>query len=323
MSIREKRRGSVALGAFLELKFPPDNELLGKMILEKSIGMIAGPRGGGKSWNAMIFAYAVAAGKTLLPWGVGRSTAVTYLDGEMRATGVQERFRLLHTKDPFPSSRARAETNFHIVSRDYIGDPIGSLDTEEGQAKIDSLIRPATKLLIVDNLSAWTSGGREDSNAWAVIKNWLIKKRLLGIAVLLIHHAGKNGQQRGSSVHEDLLDYSILLSSLPSRSGRDETRFSVYHSKLRDYIPELRPMYECSISSDGEGFDFEFYLAGSNQSPQEIQMIELAEANMSMTAIAKQLGFSTAKVSRFFKKYRELQKLAPEASNTSSEADDE
>lgn len=92
MSMRAKQRGSIALGEFLDIEFPPDQELLGRMVLEKSIGMIAGPRGGGKSWSAMIFAYAVAGGKELLPWGVGHSSPVTYLDGEMRATGVQERF---------------------------------------------------------------------------------------------------------------------------------------------------------------------------------------------------------------------------------------
>lgn len=303
------RRVSITLGDFLALKFTADQELLGRMILEKSIGMIAGPRGGGKSWNAMIFAYAVAAGKEVMPWGTGSGSPVTYFDGEMRAAGVQERFRLLHQKDPFPLSRARAEANFHIVSRDYIGDPIGSLDSEEGQAKIDSLLHPATKLLIVDNLSAWTSGGREDSNAWATIKNWLIKKRLQGVAVLLIHHTGKNGQQRGSSMHEDLLDYSILLSPLPSRSERDETRFTIDHTKLRDHIPELRQKYECSIWSDERGLDFDFAVAGSNPAEHEIQIVELAGSGMSMTDVAKHLGFSTSKVSRVLKKWRESSAL--------------
>ena len=304
MPMYEKRRGSIALGAFLEIEFPPDQELLGKMILEKSIGMIAGPRGGGKSWNAMLFAYAVAARKQMPPWGIGSGALVTYLDGEMRATGVQERFRLLHARDPFPSSQARGEVNFHIISRDYIGDPIGSLDTEEGQQKIDALIHPKTKLVIVDNLSAWTSGGREDIAAWAMIQPWLINKRLQGVAVLLIHHAGKNGKQRGSSVHEDLLDYSILLSPLPPRSERDETRFGIDHTKLRDHIPELRQKYECAIWSDGEGFNFEFAHAGSNQPEHEIQIIKLAEGSMSGADIAKQVNVSTATVSRVLKKWR-------------------
>jgi len=45
MTIQMTRWGSIALGDFLALEFAPDRELLGRMILEKSIGMIAGPRG--------------------------------------------------------------------------------------------------------------------------------------------------------------------------------------------------------------------------------------------------------------------------------------
>lgn len=241
------KRGTINLGDMLALSLLADLGLLGRMILEKSIGLIAGPRGGGKSWFAMIIAYAVAASKSLEPWGTGIGATVVFLDGEMRATGVQERFRLIHALNTSAESRAMAEANIHIVSRDYIGDPIGSIDTEEGQRSIDELIPDSAKFIVVDNLSAWTSGGREDSNSWATIKNWLIKKRLLGIAVLLIHHTGKNGQQRGSSMHEDLLDYSILLSPLPSNNERQDTRFGIEHTKLRDHIPELHQKYECSI----------------------------------------------------------------------------
>jgi AAA domain/Homeodomain-like domain len=299
------RKGSISLGAFLDIQFSPDQELLGKMILEKSIGLIAGPRGGGKSWMAMIFAYAIAGTKEVSPWGVGSGAPVSYLDGEMRAMGVQQRFNLLHNRNRSAASRNAVEVNFNIISRDYVGNPIGFIDTEDGQSGIDNLIHPRTKLIIVDNLSAWRVGGAEDSNSWATIKSWLIKKRLQGIAVLLIHHTGKNGQQRGSSTHEDLLDYSILLSRVPSRIDRDETRFGIEHTKLRDHIPELRQKYEGAIWTDTNGFGFEFSPAGSTLTQEEAAMAKLAKEGLSMTEIGKQLGCSTSKVSRFLKKQRD------------------
>lgn len=305
-SLHPNLRGAICLGSFLRAEFPTDQELLGKMILEKSIGLIAGPRGGGKSWNAMIFAYAIAAGKPVPPWGHGSGVSVAYLDGEMRATGVQERFQLLHAMNSEKESRMLAESNIHIISRDYVGDPIGSIDTEEGQRKIDALIPNSAKLVIVDNLSAWTSGGREDSNSWATIKGWLIKKRLCGVAVLLIHHTGKNGQQRGSSMHEDLLDYSILLSPLPSDDERKATRFGIEHTKLRDHIPELRHKYECSIWTEENGLKFEFIPAGFNASQHEIEMLKLHEAGLSMDEIGQEFGISKSTVSRTLKKLRAL-----------------
>lgn len=301
------QRGSITLGDFLELDFPPDQELLGKMILEKSIGLIAGPRGGGKSWNAMIFAYAIAGGKEVLPWGMGSGMPIAYLDGEMRAAGIQERFKLLENRNPCEITKDLARENFHIVSRAYIGDAIGSIDTNEGQKSIDALIPATVKLIVVDNLSAWTSGGREDGNSWATIKNWLIMRKVRGTAVLLIHHTGKNGQQRGSSMHEDLLDYSILLSPLPSSGDRNDTRFGIEHTKLRDHIPELRKKYECSIWTEGDTLQFEFLPSGFNPAQHEVEMIEMALSGLSMSAIAKQMGISKSTVSRHLKKWRESQ----------------
>ncbi|WP_322405519.1 AAA family ATPase [Massilia luteola] len=305
-TINRDKRGPIKLGALLDLALRADASLLGMMILEKSIGFLAGPRGGGKSWLAMIFAYAIAARKPLEPWGTGAGAAVVLLDGEMRAAGVQERLRLLHALNTNEESRILAEANVHIVSRDYMVDHIGSMDTEEGQRRIDELIPESAKFVVVDNLSAWTSGGREDSGSWAIIKTWLIRKRIQGVAVLLVHHTGKNGQQRGSSVHEDLLDYSILLSPLPSSSEGHDTRFSIQHTKLRDHIPELRQTYECSIWTEGERFQFEILPAGFNANQHAAEMVEKYRTGSSMTDIASELGISKSTVSRTLKKLREL-----------------
>lgn len=299
------RRGLISLGDMLTLSLVAETSLLGRMVLEKSIGLIAGPRGGGKSWLAMIIAYSVAAGKLLHPWGIGSGASVVLLDGEMRAAGVQERFRLLHAFNSDPVSQKMAEKNIQIISRDYVGDPIGSIDTEDGQRRLDELIPDSAKLVIVDNLSAWTSGGREDSSSWALIKSWLIKKRLRGVAVLLIHHTGKNGQQRGSSMHEDLLDYSILLSPLQSDTERQDTRFSIEHTKLRDHLPELRNKYECSVWTEEESLHFEIVPAGFSPSQHEIDMLRMREDGMSMDDIGLVIGISKSTVSRTLKKLRE------------------
>jgi putative DNA primase/helicase len=55
------------LDKFLKRKFSVDKELLGQMIREKTVGMIAGPRGGGKTWVALLASYSIAGGKCLNP----------------------------------------------------------------------------------------------------------------------------------------------------------------------------------------------------------------------------------------------------------------
>ena len=40
---------------------------------------------------------------------------------------------------------------------------------------------------------------------------WLLELRRRGMTVLLIHHAGKSGDQRGTSAREDIMDTVISL----------------------------------------------------------------------------------------------------------------
>jgi putative DNA primase/helicase len=50
-----------------------------------------------------------------------------------------------------------------------------------------------------------------DSDAWSPIQQWLLQLRRRGLAVLIVHHAGKTGGQRGTSRREDVLDSSFCL----------------------------------------------------------------------------------------------------------------
>lgn len=299
-------RGALSLGEMLKIAFPVDKQLLGEAIVAKSIGMLAGPRGGGKSWLALLIGYAIAGKKPLPPWGTGCGASVAILDGEMRAASLQKRLVLVHGCNSSPKSIIAVEENLHIISRDCIGDTIGSIDTEEGQQRIEALIPDHVELIIIDNLSAWTTGGREDSNSWATIKTWLIALRIKGIAVLLIHHAGKNGQQRGSSAHEDLLDYSILLNTLPSSPDREDTCFSIEHTKLRDFIPELRQAQEFAIWTDDGSFHFKGAVAQVQLSQNAAEMLRLQKDGLTVTAIAEALGINKSTVSRTLKKLRDM-----------------
>src|ERR1700722_11716381 len=86
-----------------------------------------------------------------------------------------------------------------------------SIGTEMGQRALNPLLSDVD-LVIFDNLSTLSTNGSESaSDAWAPMQNWLLKLRRQGIAVLLVHHAGTNGRQRGTSQREDALDTVIAL----------------------------------------------------------------------------------------------------------------
>ncbi len=289
---------AVPLGQMLKMEFTPDIQLLGQLIFAKTIGMVAGPRGGGKSLLGMLMAYAIAGGKELKPWGDGSGMPVAYLDGEMRAIGFQSRLRLLHARNKDPKSIRKVQQNLHIISRDFAKDVIGSIDQVEGQRRIDALIPDEVKLIVINNLSAWTSGGREDGGSWATIKSWLIEKRLQGKSVLLVHHTGKNGKQRGSSAHEDLLDYSILLSPMASNGEEQDTRFTVEHTKLRDHLPHLKQRYEFAIYTKDNMLFFDVVPAGIRISEHAQEMLEMHIKNIPMSEIAEKFKVNKSTVSR-------------------------
>lgn len=71
---------------------------------------------------------------------------------------------------------------------------------------------------------------------------WLLSLRHTGYAIVLIHHAGKSGDQRGASRREDLLDTSIKL-SLPKDDDdemmdRQGAVFDLEFVKTRGPVPE-------------------------------------------------------------------------------------
>ena len=56
---------------------------------------------------------------------------------------------------------------------------------------------------------------------------------LMGISVLFIHHAGKGGQQRGTSRREDVLDTVIAMRKPADFNPGDGAYFEIHFEKAR------------------------------------------------------------------------------------------
>lgn len=300
--LRPTRRKSIPLLEFMREDFPDEAPLLGKVITHGSTGMLSAQRGLGKSILALHVGYSVAGGKLLKPWGRGIGDVVVYLDGEMHSRTLQKRLRQISNRDSKPASRKMVEQNFHIIGRDAFDHVIGYIDNEDDQAFIESMLPDDCRLLIVDNLSAWTSSAREDGTAFAPIKRWLAHLRTKGIAVLLVHHTGKNGSsQRGTSIHEDLLDYSILLREDKSGKPKNGTSFLLEHTKLRELHPDIPKVCRYTFTTDlaTDVMDHRYEDGESDTvSEDDAAIVELLKEGLSGKEIAEKLGVSTSAVSR-------------------------
>jgi putative DNA primase/helicase len=229
---------------FLALKVPPREMLLDPILPERSQAMLYAPRGVGKSWLSLTIGLAVASGGRVLRWNAPRPRRVLFVDGEMVLCELQKRLNSLlaglATEVP--------DGGFRILAADHTERGI-NLGSTEGQQALERHLDDRN-LLILDNLSTLlTSGSEGASDAWLPIQNWLLGLRRKGIAVLLVHHSGVNGRQRGTSRREDTLDTVIGVRRPDDYSPDEGARFEVRIEKARTLVGEGALPFEAFLES--------------------------------------------------------------------------
>jgi putative DNA primase/helicase len=222
---------SIGFDDFLAINMPPREMLLEPILPERSLAMLYAPRGIGKTLLSLSVGLAVASGSRLLRWQAPRKRRVLYVDGEMPLVSLQERLRAISTGlgADIPND------GFRVLAADSTENGL-SIGSEEGQRALDPLLN-GVDLVIFDNLSTLCTNGSESaSDAWVPMQNWLLKLRRQGVAVLLVHHAGTNGRQRGTSRREDALDTVIALRRPEDYSPEQGARFEAHFEKLRNCV---------------------------------------------------------------------------------------
>ena len=98
------------------------------------------------------------------------------------------------------------------------------------------------ELVVFDNLSTLVSAGREnDAESWDAMQAWLLHLRRRGVSVLMIHHAGRGDNARGTSKREDVLDTVIHLKRPEDYMTTEGARFEVHLTKARGVSVKMRP----------------------------------------------------------------------------------
>ncbi len=283
---------AVGLTDFLGLDLPPRAMLLDPILPERSLAMLYAPRGLGKSWLSLSIGLAVASGTSLLRWSAPRPRRVLFLDGEMPLVALQERLRALSPE----FGGAIGNDQFKLLAADSVesGIDVGSF---EGQRAVEPLL-DGVDLVILDNLSTLCATGSESAgDAWLPMQNWLLKLRRRGIAVLLVHHAGTNGRQRGTSRREDALDTVIALRRPDDYSTEQGARFEVHIEKLRNRTDGLAVVpFEAELEPLGEGG-----IRWTNhdlKAPLVDQAAELFQSGMTVREVGVMLGVSKSEAGR-------------------------
>ena len=156
-------------------------------------------------------------------------------------------------------------------------------------------------LVVLDNLSTLIRTGKEsESDSWLPVQEWALRLRSRGKSVLLIHHAGKGGQQRGTSRREDVLDTVIALRKPGNYSPDSGTCFEVHFEKNRglygDNIKPFEAHLETHLSNDGVGTINWEYKSLDDSTYEKV--CRLSIDGLSNTEITQELGIHKSTVSR-------------------------
>lgn len=291
----EERLRVIPLDEFLEMEFPPREMLLGPWLPKQGLAMVFAPRGVGKTHFSLGVAYAVASGGSFLKWAAPEPNRVLVIDGEMPGAALKERWAgiVAHNTIEPPSG-----DYVGILAADTLRSGLPDLSTREGQDAIEPLIGDA-KLIVVDNLSTLARSGKEnESESWGLMQEWALRQRRASRSVLFIHHAGKGGEQRGTSRREDVMDSVIKLSLPNDYTPEDGARFVVQFTKSRGFAGEEAAAFE-ALLRDG------LWSTKALADVRTEQIIQLHREGLSQRDIASELGCGLGTVNRTIKHYKE------------------
>jgi putative DNA primase/helicase len=293
----QPRLRPLTLAEFFSLSIKPREMVLDPIIPEKGLAMLYASRGTGKTHIALGIGYAVATGTKFLKWIAPKPRRVLLIDGEMPAAALQE--RLANIVKGTEGVEA-APDMLKILAGDLIEEGgIGNLASPAVQAELDPWL-DGIDLLVLDNLSSLTAVIRDnDAESWGPIQDWLLRLRRRGVSVLIVHHAGKGGQQRGTSRREDVLDTSISLRRPNDYDPSEGARFEVHLEKARGVHGDSAKPFEAKLEVRGDGAVW---------TTREIDDLHLARVKamlddeMTVRDIADELGVSKSAVHRLKKR---------------------
>ncbi|EFL84306.2 hypothetical protein HMPREF0326_03160 [Desulfovibrio sp. 3_1_syn3] len=292
---------SLDMGEFLSMAIPERGYLLSPILPVQGIGIMYAPRGIGKTFAALSVAVAVASGGAVFNWRAPMPKKTLYVDGEMPATSMQSRLTSLVSGMSVPP---HALKNLSLITPDLQPCPMPDLSTVSGQTLLEPFLK-GVDMVVLDNIATLCRTGKEnESQSWQPMQAWLLELRRRGITVLLIHHAGKSGDQRGTSAREDIMDTVISLRRPREYSMAEGARFEVHLTKARGILGDDAKPFEANLVTEGNVLQWH---------TKELEDVELEELKRllgegySIRDCAEEMGKSKGAIQRLKKKLEEEQ----------------
>ena len=292
-------------------------------ITEKSISLIYAKTGVGKSLLVLCLAFAFTRKDykeiVIGPWGITTPGGVLLFDGEMINQDLQKR-SIGYAKGYGPEDSVNQliiVTTDDLVAR---GENLPNLADEGWRNGITQYVRhnPHIKIIALDNISSLAPGINENTkHDWDPINQWLLSLRRMGLAVLLIHHAGKSGTDRGHSGRLDNLDNVIALQKEDSDNGN--LRFTLKFEKARSLeASERKPITLELCKGTGGGFTLQQVASKLVQEEMTKTILKMLAEKVTQKRISEKVGIGQPRVSQIRQTLINSGYLSPESTLTDS-----
>jgi len=195
---------------FMKEAIPPREALVldgdKPVFFRKSLNQVFAERGIGKSMITLGLVHMVLHGEDFLRYSSRGGYRVALIDAELPDSDLQERLKRLVKN---ACGRLKLMTPERLPGNRFPA--LSHKGNQEVMLKKLAEIRP--DVVIIDSLSAAFKFDTNEGGAdgWISVNDFLIRLRMAGYCVILVHHANKVGTQRGRSDGDDHLDVSIKL----------------------------------------------------------------------------------------------------------------
>jgi putative DNA primase/helicase len=259
--------------------------------------MVYSPRGLGKTFFGLSLAHALTSGTPFMKWQDVSCVGVLYIDGEMPLGETRERLQGFIFENPKASLEVLSHERFYEqFEKDLV-----VTDPDVQHALLTLLdAKKELRVVILDNLSSTTRIREDKADDWCTsFLPFLIACRRRGVAVVLVHHTGKAGDQRGTGAREDHLDTSIKLSK-PDDHTYEGCYFRVDFTKARSCYGEVVEPFTAKLIK-GENGALIWATATIEESTKK-RLIELivdcGEKGISVSEAASELDVAHSLISK-------------------------
>lgn len=303
LSLQTNTLTSYNLKEFFSMPIPEAEYILQPILCERRNTLIYAPRGAGKTWFCLAIAWAAASGTSPFErWPAKKACKVLYIDGEMAADDMQHRLKLITAG----KASDEAAENFRLITPDLCPGPMPNIATTIGQDALAPFIKDS-EVIFIDNVSSLTLLANEnDTESWGKVREWIFYLRKLGKTVVLVHHAGKNGQQRGTSSREDNLEITLSLKHPKGYRIHQGARFEVHFEKARGLFGDDAKPFALEMVKKETEIVWKYRPLSQDKKiakvdPKHETILSLSGQGKSLNAIAEATGTPRSTVQRIIK----------------------